>query len=363
MTTPRVTPPVPVPPAELVAISESGIADLADFVAAQSGRTRETVEAHLRWFLLENPARRPLDPVGFGLRSRDQLVGCILCSPQAFRFEKEKLLLMGSSSFYVDERHRGHGGRIFLQYSRLGKQYPLFGTSANTEAAALWKAAGASPIQGSDGELFGVLRWPPVVEEFAHRRNPSRALSRLAGSSISNLAKLVRPLKLDGGASAALQPLASPEQATSLSLDEPSAKLTAARDLTYIRWRYFSGGDATVAVFAFRSRQPDREILVTVNQRPRGYRGQIKTLNVLDVYPEVPPDEWLRIVEALIARYGKIVDAVVLRSQDPRRRKVFCERGFQWRAFDAPNAWFLDQAGLLPTNDWYPVPADGDGLI
>ncbi len=363
MTTPRIMPREPTPRSELVAIAENDIADVACFIAAQSGRTAENVEAHLRWFLLENPARRPQNPLGFGLQSASDLVGCILCSPQAFQFEKENILLMGSSSFYVDDRHRGHGGRIFLQYCRLGNQRPLFGTSANAEAAALWKAAGASPIPYSDGELFGVLRWPPVVEEFAHRSNPSRALSRLAGSPISHLAGLARPLNVDCNASDALQQLTSAEQVNDLPIHDSSAKLTAMRDLPYIRWRYFFGRDQTIAAFAFRSQQPDREILVTVNQRTRGYRGQINTLNLLDVYPEVPPDEYLRIVGALIARYRKAVDAVVLRSQDPDRQKIFCERGFQLRTFEAPNGWFLDKGKLLPTRDWYPVPADGDGLI
>ena len=118
-----------------------------------------------------------------------------------------------------------------------------------------------------------------------------------------------------------------------------------------------------MAAFAFRSREPDRQVVVTVNQRTRGYRDQIKTLNVLDVYPEVPADEYLRIVGALIDRYRKTVDAIVLRSQNPSQQKSICERGFQRRSFDAPTGWFLDKAGLLPTHDWYPVPADGDGLI
>jgi hypothetical protein len=353
----------PVPRAELVSISENDVPDVACFIAAQSGRTREEVEAHLRWFLLENPARELRQPLGFGLRAADQLVGCILCSPQAFRFDKQKILLMGSSLFYVDDRHRGYGGRIFLQYSRLGREWPLFGTSANAEAAALWKASGASPIPYSEGELFGVLRWPPVVEEFAHRQHPSRLLSRLARSRVSILAALVRPLKIDCGASEDLHPLVSAEQVNDLPIHDPSPKLTSMRDLPYIRWRYFSGRDRTVAVFAFRSCQPDQDVLVTVNQRTRGYRGQVNTLNVLDVYPEVSPDEWLRIIGALIARYSKIVDAVVLRSQDPERQKIFCEKGFQRRRFDAPNGWFLDKSRLLPTREWYPVPADGDGLI
>jgi hypothetical protein len=363
MNTPRATALGQIPHAELVVISEEDIADVACFIAAQSGRASETVEAHLRWFLLENPARQPDQPMGFGLRTADRLVGCILCSPQVFRFKTKQILFMGSSSFYVDDRHRGHGGRLFLQYCRLGNQWPLFGTSANAQAGALWKAAGASPMPYSDGELFGVLRWPPVVEEFAHRWHSNRLLSRLAGSSISNLAHLVRPLKVKSGTSEALHPLASAEQASDLLIHHASSKLTATRDLPYIRWRYFSGRDSSVAVFAFRSRDPDREILVTVNQRTRGYRSQINTLNVLDVYPEATPDEWLRIIGALTARYKKIVDAVVLRCQNSERQKVFCEGGFQRRMFDAPIGWVLDKSSLLPTDDWYPVPADGDGLI
>lgn len=363
MTAARAIPPQRLPHAELVPIVESDIADVATFIATQSGRSGEAVEAHLRWFLFENPALQSQHPLGFGLRSSDRIVGCILCSPQAFRFENQRILMMGSGFFYVDARHRGHGGRIFLQYSRLGSRWPLFGTSANAEAAVLWRAAGASPIPHSEVELFGILHWPPVVEEFAHRRNLYPIFRRLAGSAISNLAGISRRLKIDCSASEALRLLTSAEQVNDLLVHFYSAKLTAMREASYVRWRYFSGRDATVAVFAFRSRKPDREILVTVNQRTRGYRSQINSLNVLDVCPEVPPEEWLRIVGALIARYGKVVDVVVLRSQDPQRQKIFCEIGFQRRVFDAPNGWFLDKASLLPTRNWYPVPADGDGII
>jgi hypothetical protein len=350
-------------PTQLVVIAEKDISEVASFIAAQSGRTRESVEAHFRWFLLENPARQPQHPLGFGLRSADQLVGCILCSPQTFRFENKNILLMGSSSFYVDDRHRGNGGRIFLQYCRLARQWPLFGTSANPEAAALWKAAGAGPMPYSDGELFAVLRWPPVVEELVHRRSSNRLLARLAGNPISQFAALVRPLQIDAFSPDALRLLTSSEQVNDLPVHHPSAKLTSLRDPSYIRWRYFSGRDATTAAFAFRSHSPDQEILVTVNQRVRGYRGQINTLNVLDIYPEVPPEEWLRIVGALVAYYQKTVDAIVLRNQNNERRELLRQRGFEYRQFDAPIGWLLDKTNLLPTKDWYPVPADGDGLI
>jgi len=51
-----------------------------------------------------------------------------------------------------------------------------------------------------------------------------------------------------------------------LPIHNVSAKLTAMRDLPYIRWRYFSGRDGTVSAFAFRSRRPDQDVLVTVNR-------------------------------------------------------------------------------------------------
>ena len=181
---------------------------------------------------------------------------------------------------------------------------------------------------------------------------------------MATIAGVFRPLKIDCSSSDKLRPLTSAEQASDLlQLHHSPTKLTAARDLPYLRWRYFSGRDATVAGFAFRSGELDREVFVAVNQRIRGYREQIKTLNVLDVYPEVSQPEWLQIIGALIARYREKVDAIVLRSQNLEQRKMFCERGFQWRAFDAPNGWFLDRSKCLPTHDWYPVPADGDGLI
>ena len=130
----------------IVALSGKDVSEIACFIALQSGRSREAVEAHLRWFLLENPARRNQDRLGFGLRFANQLAGCILCVPQDFRYGNERISLMGSSSFYVNHDHRGYGGRIFLKYSRLASQWPLFGTSANPEAAALWKAAGGKPL-------------------------------------------------------------------------------------------------------------------------------------------------------------------------------------------------------------------------
>jgi hypothetical protein len=348
---------------DLVSLTEADLPEMTDFICRQSASQSESIGSRLHWFLLQNPARREQDPLGFGLRSADQLVGCILLSPQVFQIESNKILLMGSSSFYVDEPHRGAGGRIFMQYSRLARQHPLFGTSANPEAAALWKAAGATPIPNSDRELFGILHWPPIAEEFAHRKFTNRALSALFGSSLSNLPQLSHQLKIDSGSPSDLRPITSAEQVNDLGLHRPAPNLTAQRDPAYMQWRYFSGHDPTAAVFAFRSRHSDREVLVAVNQRTRGYRNQIRTLNILDIYPERALDEWLRIVGALKIKYENAVDAIVLRLLNSERQKAFSKKGFQTRVFDAPTGWILDKSQLVPARDLYMVPADGDGLI
>ncbi|HVI08323.1 MAG TPA: hypothetical protein VND65_08520 [Candidatus Binatia bacterium] len=363
MSTQRVIAPEPQARMELSPLVESDLHQLAAFIGQQSGRDAAVVEKHLRWFLLQNPARSSHDPLGFALRTSEGLSGCILCVPQKFHFQDREILLMGSSSFYVDESHRGHGGRIFLQYSRLAKNFPLFGTSANPDAAALWRAAGASPIPSSDGELFGILRWPPFGEEFAHRKNLNTAAVHLAASPLAHVAGWFQKLMLDTDSSTRLERLTSPEQVDALPIHGEPSKLTAQRDLAYIRWRYFSGHDPTAAAFSWRSSETGGEILVTVNRRARGYRGQIKSLNILDVYPEVSAAESLKIIGGLVQQYRTTVDAIVLRHQDPDRRRFFLGRGLRWRPFDAPLGWLLDRQNFLPTRDLYFVPADGDGLI
>ncbi len=351
-------------PAKLVTISESEMVELAQFIASQSGRKPAGVESHLRWFLLENPARDRQIPLGCGLRSQQgDLVGCILCAPQTFRFQQQTLPIVGSSCFYVDERYRGGGGLIFLRFSELGRKWPLFGNSANADAAKLWKARGAVPIPYSDHELFGVLRWRGVIEEGLERRSAPKTLARIVSGPAAVLVRPFTHLQLDGSRPEDLVPLASAEQVMQLPIHDPSPELTANRDLPYIRWRYFSGRDATVAVFAFRNKQVESEVLVTVNQRARGYRGQIRALQVLDIYPAVTPEVCASIAASLVERYRGAMDAIVLRGLDEARQHVFRRRRFVRRRLDAPNGWFLDKSGFLPTRNWYTVPADGDWLI
>ena len=84
---------------------------------------------------------------------------------------------------------------------------------------------------------------------------------------------------------------------------------------------------------------------------------------MLDIYPPVTPEVCASIAAALVERYRGAIDAIVLRGLDEARQELFCHLGFVRRQLDAPNGWFLDKSGFLPTRNWYTVPADGDWLI
>jgi len=356
-------PPVPSPKVSLVDLAEHDLPELAGFVAAQSGRAPGETLSHLTWLLLENPTRKEFGLLGCGVRSsQDALVGCILYLPQMFVFKQNPVLVLGSTCFFVDESHRGSGGALFLKFARAANQCPVFGNSANAIAAKLWKARGATPIPNSDHELLGVIRWPPVVEGLAVRRGAGKSLARAAGVATGWL-RHVRKLRLSLDPESELVRLSSVEEVTALLHVESSNLLTARRDESYVRWRYFSGRDPSVAVFAFRNRRSQNRLFVAVNERLRGYRRQIRSLNMLDVFPKPDPGALAEILAALHKKYRDQTDMIVLRNLDAPSRNRMLEAGFRRREFESPNGWLLDRRGLLPTHDCYFVPADGDWLI
>lgn len=349
--------------ASLVDLRDGDLKELARFVAAQSGRPEDETLSRLTWLLLDNPARDEVTPLGCGLRSRDgALVGCILYLPQMFVVNQNPVRMLGSSCFYVDEAHRGLGGSLFLKFTRTANAAPLFGNSANAIAAQLWKARGAAPIPDSAHELLGIVRWPPVLEDLAARRGAGETISRVVGTATTWL-RHIQKLKLPTGTSSELLRLSSIEDVLELPLDHPTESLTALRNASYIRWRYLSGNDPSIALFSFGNRHSLKEVFVAVNERPRGQRGTIRSLNVLDVFPRVPAFSMVAIVAALHERYRNDIDMIVLRCQAAASQKALIEAGFRRREFDSPNAWLLDRRSLLSSNDFYFVPADGDWII
>jgi len=351
------------PKTSMVELTEKDLPELAIFVAAQSGQDLNATLSRLTWLLLENPVRSEWASLGCGVRSaRDGLVGCILHLPQMFVFQRAPLLVLGSSCFYVDERYRGCGGALFLKFARAASQHPLFGNSANAVAAQLWKARGASPMANSDHELLGAVNWQPVAEEFAIRRGAAKGVARALGAATGWL-RHVRKLRLPVDKDSRLEQLCSLDEVMRLPLAEPTNCFTAARNDSYIRWRYFSRRDPSIALFAYRSGRDRGPVFVAVNERLRGHRSQIRSLNLLDVFPRANPDAMNAIVAALHEKYRHAADMIVLRGLDVACQAAFQDAGFFRRSFDSPNGWLLDPKNLQPTGEHYFVPADGDWIL
>ncbi|MFZ0478928.1 MAG: hypothetical protein WAL71_07240 [Terriglobales bacterium] len=347
----------------LVDLAESDLPEIAAFVAEQSGQAGDAVLDRLTWLLLENPARHKLVPLGCGVRSTSgALVGCILYLPQVFTFGSNPILLLGSTCFYVNEFHRGFGGALFLKFTRIAQQWPIFGNSANAIAAQLWKARCATPIAHSDHELLGVVNWPPVVEEVIARRVASNRLARAVGAATACL-RHVRNLRLPRDPESCLVRLSSVEEVMELPLLDASDCFSALRNESYIRWRYFSQRDPSISLFAFRNRKTPRCVFIAVNERRRGQRRQIRALNLLDAFPKPDPEALAAILGALHEKYRDNVDVIVARCLDAACQNALLQAGFRRREFEAPNGWLLDRRGVLPPGERYFIPADGDWII
>jgi len=352
---------------QLQEIAPSDLEDVARFISRVSGSKAPLAAAvaRLKWILLENPAREPGDPLGWLLRSATgDVVGCMCCAPQKFCLGKSIFRLMMANSFYVDDQYRGSGALIFLKYLQLGDRYPLFVSSANAAVAQLWRKRGGCPLGNSDHEILGILHWPPVVAESVYRKFGSDSVAQVAGA-LASLAFFAQRRLLPNTATGKLQLLRTPEEAVRVCAEHRSEKITSCRDAAFLKWRYFSGGDPTTRLFAFRqgNGEGERQFMVAVNLLRRGYKQQIRALHVLDIWGETDSKSYLAIAAALRREYRGQVDMLVFRCLDPSLQEALTAHGFKVRPFAAPIAWCVDKSGLLPAKAWYFSPADGDMFL
>ncbi len=346
-------------------IVASDLVELAGFIGRISGSDIPISRAtdRLSWILLDNPARRSDDSPGWVLRApSNEIVGCMCCTPQRFCLDERVFTLMMANSFYVDERHRGTGTSIFLKYLQLGRKYPLFVSSANPTVAQMWKKLGAYSLGNSEEEVLAILRWSPLVAESVYRKTNSRFLASAAAMLAPSGAGRPRFKDFSEGD---LLPLKTPEEAAEICAEHRSDKLTSCRDLAFLKWRYFSPADSTTKLFAFRPRTSEKPRLVAIRLQCRGYTQQIRALHVLDIWgePDSHANLYLTVAAALAREYREQADALVFRCLNPEHRQFLESHGFKVRRCVAPIAWCIDKYNLLPTKDWYFVPADGDMFL
>jgi hypothetical protein len=354
---------------QLHEIAASDLEEVARFISRVSGSNTPLPRAveRLSWVLLENPARQPGDPLGWLLRAPSgEVVGCIGCAPQKFRLGQTTLTMMMANSFYVDDQYRGGGTSILLKFLQLGRHYPLFVSSASATVAEMWQKLGGYPLGNSDHEVIGVLGWPPLVAESVYRKTANDGIARFTATLASPLTYLwscARKPLLRGFSEGNLVPLRTAEEAAAVCTEHHSEKITSCRDAPFLNWRYFSTVDRTTHLFAFRPHDGEKDCMIAVRLQNRGYKLQVRALHVLDIWGEADPKTCLAIAACLRREYQGQIDMLVFRCLSPMQQQALVDHGFRVRRFPASIAWCVDKSALLPSKNWYFVPADGDMFL
>ncbi|MGA3212316.1 MAG: hypothetical protein ABSD20_13500 [Terriglobales bacterium] len=349
----------------LADIADAHIDELAAFFVGQAPPGADglpRVSARLRW-MAGNPARTPSIPLGWSVREETgAVVGAMLCVP--FRYlvgERAELFLM-NSAFYVSEAHRGVGGAIFQAFIAFQEQHVLYCSTAHELAGRIWQARRAQMLPKTDFELVGALRTGPLLEEAAHRRlkTPGAVMARAVGG----LANLYRPLKLAPHRTATLRLLVNPEEAEGrgglvASAEAGSGGLTLLRDSSFLRWRYFDVPEPRSAIYEFRS--GEETCFIGVSWGARGYRGQVRVVNIADIWGPVSESALSVALSTVALASADTSDAVVLRCPSDPCERVAIKLGFKRRAFEHPIGWYLDRRGILPGH--FVLPPAGTEMV
>lgn len=341
-------------------INESDFPEVAAF-AARYARTGEPVsdealspEDRLRWVLGENPARSADIPFGWCTRDSGskQMIAMLVCVPFRVGVGDFSCTALMASKFYADPNYPGAGIGPLMRFVQEGRRFPLLMTSANAVAGELYRKCGAYEIAGLDHTMLGVSRTGPLAEEWAFRRIGNGLASRI----LALPAHLLRRGFVRSRPSGELEALSSADQLATLSLPRPCEALAVIRDAQYLSWRYF-GRERGKEVYRLRiSGAEDRLVLVRLMRS--GHRGQIRVLDVLDLWPPGDPHVVIPLVTQLALRYKNRFDAIWIRSQAAETEQAMRKIGFVRHQFPAPLGWCIDRAGLLPMKRWYLMPGE-----
>jgi hypothetical protein len=321
--------------------SEPDLTELADFFAAQTGDSSELILERLQW-QMRNPSRRPDVPFAWCVRTAGGTVGgAMLCIPhRLIRGPKQCTALM-SSGFYVDASFRGAGMGLFLRYRALSERYVLYATTANAHAARLWQWAGAKALAETDYELLWPTRWSSLVEEMLVRRLGVRSAPLVR--AVAPLAN-VRGLASWNVSVGELIPVHSPEDAVISSTDEG---LQPVRDAAFIRWRFFDAPQAQAQIFRYRDEKLSADGFVALTRVRRGYRKQIRTLFLADMWGRIPPRALPNLLHTIRSRYRRTDDVLSIRCLRQPHLKEALETHCVRREFGCTTGWYIDRTAML----------------
>jgi hypothetical protein len=321
-------------------VADPDLRELASFFSSQTGEPAESIQPRLEW-QMRNPSRSRDVPHVIGARlASGAIAGAMLCIPHRLVRNSVQQTALMSSGFYVDQSIRGAGLQIFLAYRALGARHALYATTANAQSERLWRSAGGTPLARTDYELLRPIAWPGVIEEMLVRR-AGKAIAPLA-----RLAALAGHLRREGfsGASGELTRVDRPEDA---AIRSASHDLQPVRDAAFIRWRFFELPQADAAVYRYSDGATGADGFVAVIGSRRGYRHQLRTIALADMWGAVPARAFRGLLAAIGRRYRTEADLIAIRCLPDVYEREAAHDGYRRRDFEYPIGWCLDPRELL----------------
>jgi len=323
-------------------------------------------ERRLRWLLVENPLAEAGRHYGLCIREASGgIAGLLLSFPSAFLAGDQRLLGVGSGSFFVEPQARTLGFYLFKRYLNTPGYSVFFSTTCNADSGALWRRLGACAVPNSESGYILPLDLEVMLPAFLAGRTSSAVAAAIARVVGRRADRVLRVLGRRSSTAFAVDPCRDWEKLAALFRRHRSAHwITTDRSAAFLEWRYGpSSPSQLVDIWVFRDPRGN-EGWFSVGNTIRGRQGQIRGGVLLDAIWPRERMSFRDILPTIRQCVASTADAIFFQS----RLGVDygdCSRWIIPYRLGAPQIFAMARKGDAPLAiaSLDLVPADGDSAL
>jgi len=319
----------------------------------------------LRWLLVENPLATAAPQHGLCIRNASGVItGFLLSFPGAFLAGDQRLLGLGSGSFFVEPQARTLGLYLFKRYLNSPGYSFFFSTTCNADSGALWETLGACAVPNSDTEHILPLKLEVMLPEFLAVKTSSAlgvGIARVVGRCVDPVVRLLARHPAD----LSVEPCRDWEKLAELFRRHRSAHwITTDRSAGFLQWRYGPRShNHPFDICVFRDKRGN-EGWFALGSIIREFKGQIRGCVLLDAVWPRGKMSFRAILPAILHRVASKADAIFFQP----RLGLDCGEFGRWTIpcrFEGPKVYAITRkdAAPLAVAALDLVPADGDGFF
>ncbi len=348
------------------ALGTSHLEEAVRFICREIYEFRhEVILPHLalpnyRWLLVDHPRRRT-DFIGWGLRTGSgELVGTSLAAWQQYSRGSRTVSSLVSNNSYVAAEYRGARGLSLIQEGMAPRDDADLAscTTANVNSGKVWKAMRAVKLPGAEGEYllplnYGVVAMGAIMQKLrpGFLQNAVFAASRIIPPVRRRASRT--PITVEALSSAEIPGIDAPPVTNCW---EPR------RDAEWLHWRYVQHPEQNTKVLRL-SRSHGADLFISTFARPRGHKGSVKTVYVMDVWGHAPGFDPAETLFALMNYFRKQSDLLCVRLLAAMFWRETLDKFARFRQLEFPTHWALSRKMCITAEEWRPSHADGDGCF